>query len=257
MQQSLKDGLLAGEIHWWFSYLSNSLPNVQMSFELETLSTEECDQRRAFHFEPDRNLYTEAHLLLRFALSQYCEEGPSRLKFKRGDFGRPEIDCLPCGPRLRFSLSHTKSLATCAVVIDDDIGVDAENNVGRLFPEIGESFAPSEQEDLKALPLQAQTARFLEYWTLKESYLKARGLGLQIPLDSFWFAKKDDRWSLGCRPDIDSSPDSWRFVVLAPTSAHLAALAIRDDGQVTKKIRLVAFDRKQSSYSIAPIGDGI
>jgi 4'-phosphopantetheinyl transferase len=257
MQKMLRDGLLAGEIHWWFSHFDDSLPDTASNFDREILSPDEHDQRMRFHYEPDRNLYAGAHLLLRFALSQYREEGPDSLRFKMGDFGRPELDCLPRGPRLRFSLSHTRNLATCAVALDDDIGVDAERNIGRLFPEIGESFAPSEQEDLKALPIQAQTARFLEYWTLKESYLKARGLGLQIPLDSFWFAMEENRWSLSCRPEIDSSPDSWRFVVLTPTSTHLAALAIRDEGHVRKKIQLVAFDREQGSYSIASVGGGI
>ena len=39
-------------------------------------------------------------------------------------------------------------------------------------------FAPAEIAALRALPPPAQSTRFFEYWTLKESYLKARGVGL-------------------------------------------------------------------------------
>ena len=38
---------------------------------------------------------------------------------------------------------------------------------------------------LRSLPLEAQRHRFLDLWTLKESYIKARGMGLSIPLDKF------------------------------------------------------------------------
>jgi phosphopantetheinyl transferase len=52
---------------------------------------------------------------------------------------------------------------------------------------------------LRALPAQRQRLRFFEYWTFKESYIKARGTGLSIPLDQFWFHLPDDRdVVLGC-----------------------------------------------------------
>jgi 4'-phosphopantetheinyl transferase len=255
MRQLLKEGLLSGEIHWWFSLVGEPLPGVATEGEQEVLSAEEREQRASFLHEEDRKLYAEAHLLLRFAISQYCEEDPARLRFKNGDFGRPEIDCSTSGPRLRFSLSHTKNLATCAIVLEDDIGVDAERNVGRLFPEVNEMFALPEQVDLAARPMQAQRAGFFEYWTLKESYLKARGLGIQVPLDSFWFSKTNDRWSLRCPPNVDDSPNSWTFEAFAPTRTHLAALAIRSGHNARRKIRLLGFNRKTGPCSFAPIGD--
>jgi 4'-phosphopantetheinyl transferase len=257
MQQSLKKGLFSGEIHWWFSFLGEPISDVGTGVDQDVLSTNELARRQSFRFERDRNLYTEAHLLLRFALSQYSEVHPARLRFKKGDFGRPELDCPTCGPRLRFSLSHTRNLATCAIVLEDDIGVDAEKDVGRLLPEISEWFASAEQADLASLPIQAQATRFFEYWTLKESYLKARGLGLQVPLDSFWFLKAEDRWRLHCSSDIENSPDSWRFEVLAPTSTHLAALAVRSEQHARRRIRLVGFDRETGPFLCTPVGSDL
>ena len=48
-------------------------------------------------------------------------------------------------------------------------------------------FSPTEVAALGALPEAARPDRFFDYWTLKESYIKARGLGLQLPLDQFSF----------------------------------------------------------------------
>jgi 4'-phosphopantetheinyl transferase len=257
MRQLLKEGLFSGEIHWWFSISRKSSSEVATEIDRDVLSTNELARRQSFRFERDRNLYAEAHLLLRFALAQYSEVHPARLRFKKGDFGRPELDSLACGQRLRFSLSHTRHLATCAIVLEDDIGVDAERNIGRLFPEVSERFASAEQADLAALPIQAQTTRFFEYWTLKESYLKARGLGLGVPLDSFWFLKAEDRWSLHCNSDIENFPDSWRFEVLAPTSTHLAALADRSEQHARRRIRLVGFDRETGPHLFTPVGSNL
>jgi 4'-phosphopantetheinyl transferase len=83
---------------------------------------------------------------------------------------------------------------------------------------VDQFFAPSEVSALRALPEPLQPSRFLALWTLKEAYVKARGLGLSIPLDQFGFefAEGDAdqpiqllRWWAAA--DIDPEPESWRF----------------------------------------------
>jgi 4'-phosphopantetheinyl transferase len=45
----------------------------------------------------------------------------------------------------------------------------------------GRYFAPLEVDALGALPAAERLGRFFAYWTLKESYIKARGLGSPCP----------------------------------------------------------------------------
>jgi 4'-phosphopantetheinyl transferase len=90
------------------------------------------------------------------------------------------------------------------------------------------------------LPPSARPDRFFDYWTLKESYIKARGLGLQLPLDQFSFHLGDDvpiRISFG--PRIADDPARWQFDLRCLTPRHRLALALsrRDEPDLTVRIQ--------------------
>ncbi|MDD5176975.1 MAG: 4'-phosphopantetheinyl transferase superfamily protein [Sterolibacterium sp.] len=77
-------------------------------------------------------------------------------------------------------------MALCAVVGAGELGVDIEwcrelpyDNLARRF------FAPDESTSLKALAEEDRVAGFFSCWTRKEAYIKAKGLGLSLPLRSF------------------------------------------------------------------------
>ena len=46
-------------------------------------------------------------------------------------------------------------------------------------------FAPSEAAYLESVDQDQKETEFLKLWTLKEAFIKARGLGFAIPLNSF------------------------------------------------------------------------
>ena len=67
--------------------------------------------------------------------------------------------------------------------------------------------------------------RFFEYWTFKESYVKARGLGMSIPLQRFGFQLVGERLvQLVADPTLDDNVNRWRFWQCRPTLDHLLAL---------------------------------
>jgi 4'-phosphopantetheinyl transferase len=64
----------------------------------------------------------------------------------------------------------------------------------------------------------------LTSWTLKESYMKARGLGMSLPLDQFTIEVTP-----GAPPRLHVEPAwddgiTWHFEILRPTAHHLAAV---------------------------------
>jgi 4'-phosphopantetheinyl transferase len=74
-----------------------------------------------------------------------------------------------------------------AVTRGGEVGIDIERADPRFAQEqIPERFfSPGEVAQLRSLPAHQQTAAFFRCWTRKEAYIKARGLGLALALDSF------------------------------------------------------------------------
>jgi 4'-phosphopantetheinyl transferase len=89
-------------------------------------------------------------------------------------------------------------------------------------------FAPREVLALLKAPSAEQCERFFDYWTLKEAYIKARGMGLAIPLDQFWFTLDASApVRIAFAPELDDDPASWQFARLRPSARHRVAVAVR------------------------------
>ena len=173
-----------------------------------------------------QELFLLAHGLLRTSLSRCEDVEPAGWRFTVGEHGRPEI----AAPKsaLRFNLSHTQGLAACVVTDRADVGIDVEKITPRHHMTLARRFfSPREQHDLCALPEPEQTTRFFELWTLKEAYLKARGLGLTVPLRTFSFCRNDDaEWRIEFASETKDDPDRWRFRSWRVAPLHQAALAV-------------------------------
>lgn len=233
-------GVPPREAHVWYLRPEHlkSAHSVLESYS-RLLNAEERARRDRFTFEAGRLEYLVAHALVRLTLSRYASVRPEDWVFAMNPYGRPEISAPPLTRPLRFNLSHCNGLIACAVVADRDIGIDVEDtNRSTRFLEVARgSFSPSEFNELSSLPPRSQRARFFEYWTLKESYIKARGMGLAIPLEEFSFIlgpQRPIRITFGDR--ILDEPESWQFELLKVTERHQMALAIRKGAAAALRI---------------------
>lgn len=217
-----------GEIHLWLSsYDPDPAPQFRAAC-LEVLSPEERERESRFHFAADRCQYLTSHALLRRTLSHYAPVDPTEWLFCANAYGRPDVlntEAAQLG--LSFNLSHTHGLIVLAVATHRMLGVDVENIVWRKTSiDLAERFfAADEVAALQALPPRLQSYRFFEYWTFKEAYIKARGMGLSLPLDQFSFHYPDDRSvSLIIQPELADEPARWQFWQFQPTADHLVAV---------------------------------
>jgi 4'-phosphopantetheinyl transferase len=87
---------------------------------------------------------------------------------------------------------------------------------------------------LRALPLSQQRARFFDFWTLKEAYIKARGLGLSLPLERFWFTVSAGAIGIDIDPSLGDHPARWRFTLRAPSPRHVIATAVEAPGEIVE-----------------------
>ena len=175
-------------IHLWCTFYDDIRNDALLREYEQLLSGSERQRRSRFVFADDQHRFLVTRALVRTVLSRYVGDvAPADWIFAPNVHGRPEIvSDHPAAKSLSFNISHTRSLVVLALAHSREVGVDTEH-VGRAAPlEIADRFlAAAEVASLHALPPEGRPRRFLEYWTLKESYIKARAMGLSIPLDTF------------------------------------------------------------------------
>jgi 4'-phosphopantetheinyl transferase len=151
------------------------------------LSEEERRRASSFVFVEDRRRYIQAHVCLRQILSQYTSRSAGSLRFRSTESGKPFLEDSGGSSPLNFNLSHSAELAVVAVTTAAEIGVDVEQI--RPIPEWEDisrsTFHPDEADWVRSCPSELRNEAFFQVWTAKEAYVKAMGLGLAHPLDSF------------------------------------------------------------------------
>ncbi|MDM8557230.1 4'-phosphopantetheinyl transferase superfamily protein [Candidatus Parabeggiatoa sp. HSG14] len=217
------------ELHLWFVF-PNEIQDVELLSAYEKLMTpEEQAQRQRFHFAKHQHQYLVTRALIRTTLSRYTEIEPGHWRFSKNAYGRPEIIASEGMPSLRFNLSHTDGLVICGIVLKQDVGVDVENieRHGATVDIADRFFSPQEVKDLYAIDEKERRTHFFDYWTLKESYIKARGMGLSLPLEQFTFhISENEPLRISFDPKLQDEPNKWQFWLLKPTQHHKVAISL-------------------------------
>lgn len=231
--------LQAGQVDVWLTSFSGVSSSEQRAC-LRLLSEPERARWHRFLVEDARLQYLVTRALVRTTLSRYAEVPAQTWQFETNPYGRPHISQPKTLRDLRFNLSNTTGLVACAVSKDCEIGVDVENfartvDTDDLAPSV---FAPAELTDFRRCEWHDRRDRFFSYWTLKESYIKARGMGLSIPLDAFWFELGGSSPLLYVTDRCPDIPERWRFYQYVPTDEHMMAVAVAAPRGVQPSIHL-------------------
>jgi 4'-phosphopantetheinyl transferase len=196
----------------------------------------EDERRRAdrFAFAHDRTRFAVSRGLLRVILGQYLDRAPESLGFVVNAHGKPGLDTRSnVDPPIRFNLAHSGPWVIYALTLGREIGVDIE----RIRPEFGgfaiaeRFFAPGEVAVLRDLPEESRSLAFFHGWTRKESYIKAKGKGLALPLDEFEVAIDPTQPAalLSTLPDPREA-SRWSLVEIAAEPGFVAALCVEGQG---------------------------
>jgi 4'-phosphopantetheinyl transferase len=211
-----------GEVHVWFARLDRT--HARLSRMRTVLDPDETARADRFLMEVHRNRFIAARALLRDLLAGYLGQPPGAIRFAYNEWGKPALAPGLVARDLRFNLSHSQDLAMYAFVLERDVGVDIEMIRADIANErIAENFFSRwEVETLRALPLEHQAEAFFNCWTRKEAYVKARGQGLSIELDSF-----DVSLAPGEEAKILRGDDclDWSMVSFNPDHGWVAAMA--------------------------------
>ena len=208
------------EIHVWRAPLACEEKTLR---KLEvTLSSDELARANRFFAVRDRSNFIAARGILRELLGKYQNQAPAKLKFNYSSKGKPSLQPEEDHASMHFNISHSHGLALLAFAANRNVGVDVEwVRPSVEVEEIAERyFSPREVAELKTLEPSSRTEGFFQCWTRKESYIKARGEGLHIPLESFSVSLTPDR------PAVLDSADSsrWKLYSIALDEGYVGAL---------------------------------
>jgi 4'-phosphopantetheinyl transferase len=192
------------------------------------LNPDEKRRQQRYHFADDKKRYLVTRALVRTVLSKYSEVAPTTWTFVTNRYGRPEIaERHKSAKEISFNISHTSGLIALAITYRRAVGIDVENILSRPAS-IGIAdhfFSSTEAADLSRIPPHQKQERFFEYWVCKESYVKARGMGLSIPLDRFSFTFPDERSiQIAIQPELGDCASRWSFRQYRPSPEHLLAV---------------------------------
>jgi 4'-phosphopantetheinyl transferase len=205
------------------------LPPASVTSLESNLSADETQRAGRFHISAGREHYIVAHGVLRDVLVRYLHSEPRQLEFSTNDYGKPALD----SHKLEFNLSHSGDFALIAITRERKVGVDVE----RIRPELEcESiarrfFSPNEVFELMALPAEQRGMAFFNGWTRKEAYIKAQGMGLSMPLDSFDVSLTPNERAIlrATRPDAQAA-FHWTLLSLDVDPNYAAAVAVESQG---------------------------
>jgi 4'-phosphopantetheinyl transferase len=196
------------------------------------LGPEERARAQRFRSGADQRRFTVARGVLRALIASYVGLPARALRLSEGIHGKPQLVPPTADaphPELTFNVSHSGELALYAIARGRQVGIDLERMdattdieaLARRF------FSDAERSGFDSVEHERRTAAFYRVWTAKEAYLKARGLGLSLPLCSFDVALRSGEPTRLMAGGLTGRVESrWTLVELPAGPGYAAALAM-------------------------------
>jgi 4'-phosphopantetheinyl transferase len=214
--------LHGNEVHLWLITLPTELDSLA-SYR-SRLTDEERQRADRFHFPEDRARFTLGRAALRILVMRYS--GTTDISLALNEYGKPYLAQPDIS--LQFNIAHSGDLVLLGFTRGRPIGVDVE----RVRPDFATTeiadrfFAPDEAALVAALPQPDRARGFFNCWTRKEAYIKARGMGLSLPLHSFSVVFTAGEPPALLRADNDpAAPQRWTILDLPTCENYGAATA--------------------------------
>ncbi len=237
---SLRLAVNSSEVHLWRVDL-NSFSDKLLA---DVLSTDEISRADRFHFANDRKHFIVARALLRTLLAAYLGLAPRLLKLTYGEMGKPFLTAEEQSSErpISFNLAHSAGRALYAFTQGREVGVDLEfiRNITAGDDIANRFFSANESAAIQALPMEQRKEAFFNCWTRKEAYIKARGEGLSIPLDSFEVSVAPAERAGLFRNHVDEGEiERWEMHSVNFTPDYVGALVVEGHGWQLKTFKLV------------------
>jgi len=212
-------------LNLWFAYPEDVRTEAVFDVCESMLSVDEHARLQRLRSDSLRREFLATRYLVHTALTDALSPPPESLCFSQNAYGKPALNP-DCG--LRFNLSNCTGLVTCLVSHRLEVGVDIEphERADKILEIASDVFSELELAQLDGAQASEKLDRALSLWTLKEAYIKARGLGLSLPLKSFSFHfDPEQRISMQLDSSLGDDAGRWRFCLM-DHAGHRVALVV-------------------------------
>lgn len=206
-------------------------PRARVDRAIAWLDAGERARFTRFRHDADRHMFLLGRVMARRLVGAALGVDPTAWRWREGERGRPDVDMAGCP--ISFNLAHSAGVVVCAVACGRHVGVDVEH---RKRPPTDPRVVRRFCSDAEALDIERHGPdgwrdQFLRYWTLKEAYLKARGVGIGVPLADVSFSLGDPV-RVTFANSLTGSDTAWAFALDEQHDTHLvAAAASATDGR--------------------------
>ncbi|RXT13598.1 4'-phosphopantetheinyl transferase superfamily protein [Ammoniphilus sp. CFH 90114] len=176
------------------------------------LSHERQERIQRYRFQEDRIRSLCSEMFIRVYAAKLWGLTGKQLRMATNSFQKPYIVGMP---HAHFNVSHSGEWVVSAFG-SFPVGIDVEQ-IRPIDLELAHRFfSTKEVAQLQLQPEEEKLSYFFQLWTLKESYVKAKGMGLSIPLQSFSFECKMGSILFRC----EDEQENWCFRQYALASGY-------------------------------------
>jgi len=159
----------------------------QLVERLGVLDAEEQEQYGRYRVDFKKVEFLVGRLMLKGLIGQHLGRRPEEITFVKNHYGKLYLpDALRPAEPLHFNLTHSGKRIVVAVTTYSEIGVDVEETTKdhlNLMPSV---YQEMEIDFVNAQPdMAGKHDAFYMLWTRKEAHMKAVGMGMSLPPNSF------------------------------------------------------------------------
>lgn len=237
---------MSQSVRWAFNWKNWFPSEKEFSRAITCVQPEEKERLGRFVFRKDVRASLAGRLLLRKFVSDNSLVPYNQIVFARDEHQKPFLKNNTVN--LSFNVSHQGDYTILAGEVRDvKIGVDimkleytGGKSLSEFFRLMNKNFSSSEWNEIRhpSLSEAEQIAMFYRHWALKESYVKALGVGIVIDLSSIDFRTSTKLSQSRIVTDtilrIDEAPQNWLFEETLLDSEHCIAVALHKNGEASE-----------------------
>lgn len=168
-------------LHTVIVNISEAIASDEWDRLLDDIEADRKNSIEKLRFFDDKKRSLIAGLLIKAMITEVFPNKVTEIVFLKNYYGKPYIGG---GLDLFFNVSHSGEYVCCAVS-DSEIGIDIEEIKTSMEIEAFESFFSENEWQQVTDERKDKYDTFFSLWTLKESYVKKIGRGLNKELNSF------------------------------------------------------------------------